>query len=112
MNTDEKFVLELKNQVIGKTLSDYLEMLKSIELDSVSDEGWKAFIAFIRTHPKGNELAEQVLRQIMTDTLSATLGAIDGSYLLSGFRGELTLSYDGEIINGELLPLLREHEEQ
>lgn len=110
MGTDIKFVNELKKYVIEKTLSDYVEMLKSTNLSDVGDLKWKTFLTWVQEKPERIDAIEVAFRQVITDALAATLGAIDGSYLLDEFRGDISLMYEGKQINGELLNLLREHE--
>lgn len=111
----ESFAKQIRKSIIEDNLAIYRDLFASTSPDGASDPYWKRSLALY-----GNLTEEEkavlfeIIRQVMSDTVSNFMGVLDGVSTLEGADDELVLSTreGGEEISGNLQDLFLELEEE
>lgn len=104
MNPDD-FVAQLRKAIIEDNLAIYRDLFESTNAEDASDPYWiRSLSMYAKLDEAGKTVLFQVIRQVMTDTLSNVFAILDGVSNLEGQEGEfhLTLGESEEQLNGGL----------
>ena len=116
MDLEQAFISALKQAVVDETLSSYLDMIASKNPSEVQNPDWRRFLEMVkRDRDESVESSVDplptVLRQVILDTLAATLAVLDGTLALEELRGDFQLLYEGTPLQQTLNDTLWESEE-
>ena len=116
MDIERTVIDALKQAVVDETLSSYLNMISSKNPSEVKNADWRRFLEMVKRDQDDSSSSPvsplpTVLRQVILDTLAATLAAFDGTLRLEGLKGDFRLLYDGSPLPQTLNDTLWESEE-
>jgi hypothetical protein len=100
---DEEFASRLYSQVLAQKIHEYEDRLLALSPDEIQDELWRDFyVIFAKLRASGNsDSLMNVVRLVIQDTVSETLGIIDGTSPLGNEHLALELKSDkGEVLSG------------
>lgn len=103
--TPSEFVNLIRCSVIDENLSIYKDLFANTESSNANDPYWKqALTLFAKLDDSEKKVMFEIIRQVMTDTVSNLLGIFDGVCTIDGFDGEFSLSVNSseEQLNGKL----------
>lgn len=101
--TVEQFVKALRSGVIDDNMRAYAEVVASRHADDVADVHWKRVLGlFSSASPEQRDVIFAIMRQVAVDTVSSVFGILDGVSAIEDLPGEITVTYEGETVSGEL----------
>jgi len=99
----EQFVSAFKSGVVDDNMRAYAEVVATRTADDVADAHWKRALGlFSSASPEQRDIIFAVMRQVAVDTVSSVFGVLDGVSAIEGLPGEITVTYGGETVSGEL----------
>ena len=92
----KKLANVFKNEIINENLEIYKSFFTDYSPSEIKDPYFINAISFFNTLSDDNKrIFFSILRQVMIDSISNVLGAIDGSSYLSECDGDFSLLYEG-----------------
>mgnify|MGYP003324628399 CR=1 FL=1 len=112
----EDFVRLIRNSVIDENHAIYKDLFDSTDRGAVSDEYWvRALSLYDQLDEKSQAVVFEIIRQVMSDTVSNLFGVLDGVNWPDGQAEGYNLQTEsgkGGKINGDLQDLFLEMEEE
>lgn len=111
----KSLVSQLRTSVIEENLEIYRDLFESTSTEGAIDPYWMRALSIYQgmTEDQRSVLFE-IIRQVMSDTVSNVLGILDGVSTLDGADDELVLTAknSGQLLSGDLQDLFLEAEEE
>lgn len=107
MNSDQKFVRAIFNELFEKNAEQYKESLsKSVNSDSDPYAKARNALAALSDDERADVFA--FFDVIIADSASVVLGTLDGVHFPDDIDGDFVVAYDGEEIQGDLMDIFIE----
>ncbi|MGF6110225.1 hypothetical protein [Pseudomonas frederiksbergensis] len=107
MNSDQKFVTAIFNELFDKNLEQYVESL-SKPLNNDSDPYAKARNALATLNHDSKADLFAFFKVVIADSASVILGTLDGVHFPDDIDGNFVVAYDEEEIQGDLMDIFIE----
>ena len=111
----KSLVSQLRSSVIEENLAIYRDLFQSTSPEGATDPYWvKALTMYQDMTEEQKSVLFEIVRQVMSDTVSNVMGILDGVSTLDGADDELVLAAknSGELLSGDLQDLFLEMEEE
>ncbi|GAB5524983.1 MAG: hypothetical protein Roseis2KO_28550 [Roseivirga sp.] len=111
----EELIKQIRKSVIEENLDLYKETFKHTIPDETTISHWSEALSFFkRLNDQDKETLFKIIRQVEVDITAHILGVLDGSSWLEGQEEEFELKIEGrdDLINGELMEIFLELEEE
>lgn len=105
----KELVTAIYNSILIENIEIYKNLLETTKIGPKTSEYWIDTLGlYEKLSEKDKLVLLKIIEQIVTDTISNMLGAIDGSSTLVEFESEIELSVDKQCIQGKLQDLFLE----
>ena len=111
--TPKEFVEAIRKEILDANLDIYRNLFEKTKMESATDAYWKEALSFYEClDGKAKESFYKIIRQVMSDSISNMFAVLDGVSFLSGQEEDFDLSYQGQLLNGDLHDTFLELEEE
>lgn len=102
-NVAEQFANAVMSGIVDDNMRAYADIVATRTAADVKDEYWKRVLGLLSSaSPEQRDVIFSIMRQVAVDTVSSVFGVLDGVSAIEGLMGEITVTYDGVTVNGDL----------
>lgn len=105
----KELVAAIYNSILLENIEIYKNLFETTKVGPKTTEYWKLSLGlYEKLTDDDKQVLMKIIEQIVTDTISNMLGAIDGSSTLADFESEIALVVDSQNVQGDLQDLFLE----
>lgn len=105
----KELVKAIYSSILVENTEIYKNLLETTKVGPKTTEYWRETLGlYDKLSESDKKVLLKIIEQIVIDTISNMLGAIDGSSTLAGFESVIGLTADNQCIQGDLQDLFLE----